>query len=93
MKVYVLHDDHHNEPMLETYDSEADALKCIATCEGVHEKEIWEPMFNDADEDEYSGEYWGSDHWTVITEEIASARAKYWASVAEAIAKDEKAPL
>lgn len=88
MKVYIEHDDHHNSAIMQTYDSEADALTVIANAEGVEETEVWDELFSEFG----SGEYSGSDRWTLIDAEDADRISKHWAAVAQAIRDDVEAP-
>lgn len=85
-KAYILHEDHHNRPILETYDDMEKAVSKIADCEGASEEEIMNEL---EDSDEYSG----CDTWTVVDEYYAIGMVAYWQSVRDAIREDKEAPL
>ncbi len=88
-KVYIEHDDHHNSAMMQTYDSEEDAITVIANAEGVEGKAVWDELF---DPEDGTGEYIGLDRWTLIDAEDADRLSKHWAAVAQAIRDDVESP-
>jgi hypothetical protein len=92
MRVYVEYDDHHNPPIMLVFGSEEEALHRVAQAEGVvDEKEVWERMFNEENDDCF-GEYTGNSRWTLINEDEARYRSDYWERVAEAIRFDRDPP-
>lgn len=89
-KVYIEHDDRHNEPRILTFATQDAALDSL-THYNPEDREIAERDLFDPDEG--SGEYHdGSDKYAVVTEEIARGRSSYWDDVAEAIRAGKDAP-
>jgi hypothetical protein len=93
--VYLEFEDGHNSPTLRTYD---DVDAAMADIVGTNKKgsaiydEAFTALFDDGN-DEYWGEWNNGDKWTLITLEVAQARAEYWGCVVAAIIADEKAPF
>ena len=86
MSVYIEHDDHHNSPMIERYDSADEAVARIARAENDDVEEVHTQLF---DEEDGFGEYTGCDRWRLITAEIADQEAEEWRRVAGRIREDK----
>lgn len=90
-KVYIEHDDRHNEPILMTFESQEEAMKYVMRYAYGDKEDVEVELF---DELIGCGEYsaGGGDRFIVITEDHARERSEYWDSVAEAIRAGQKAP-
>ncbi len=90
-KVYIEHDDRHNEPILMTFESQSKAMEYVMryVMDGDREEAEIELFDGEAGCGEYDT---GSDKFIVITEDHARERSDYWDSVAEAIRFDKDAP-
>ena len=93
MKVYLEYDDHHNAPIMETYESEDEAVKSVMERSGAPDDDVEMIHKELFDPEEGSGEFSAGDKWIVITEEHARERSEYWDSVAEAIRAGKDAPV
>ena len=88
-KVYIEYDDHHNEPILETFDTEDEAVESIMRRSSLDEAEIRQELFGE----DGLGEVNDCDTWSLVTFSDAEARAQYWQNVADSIHADRKAPV